>query len=86
MSIKDEDKTAVAQAMGMKPSEIVDARNAPDGLLVKTHDRNWTLVREDGSFELRGKDPAGQVADEPGDEPAADQEPKKAAAKGRGQA
>ena len=38
-----------AQLMGMKPSEVLEVVSVDDGHAVRTHDGQWTLVRDDGT-------------------------------------
>lgn len=40
-----------AQLMGMKPSEVVEVVLDADGVLVQTHDGQWTLIRDDGTLQ-----------------------------------
>jgi len=47
----------IAQRLGMKPSEIVDVKQATVGVLAQTHDGNWTLIRDDGGLEFNPADP-----------------------------
>lgn len=43
----------IAQRLGMKPGEIVKVMEAADGVLVETHDWQWTLIRNDGELVFR---------------------------------
>jgi hypothetical protein len=38
-----------ARLMGMKPAEVVEAVSVDEGHAVRTHDGQWTLVRDDGT-------------------------------------
>lgn len=39
-----------ARRMGMKRTEVLEAVPVDDGTAVKTHDWQWTLVRDDGTM------------------------------------
>jgi hypothetical protein len=47
------DIESCAQRLGMKPSEVVEVVLAADGVLVQTHDWQWTLIRNDGALVFR---------------------------------
>lgn len=72
---KQSDVEEIAQVLGMKTSEVVDVEQVADGTLAKTHDGNWTLIRDGGVLEFLGQDLGERAI-----------EPTKAAPKGRGQA
>jgi hypothetical protein len=40
----------VAQRLGMKPSEVTEVVLTADGVAVRTHDWQWTLIRNDGEL------------------------------------
>lgn len=40
-----------ARLMGMKRSEVLEAVPVDDGHAVRTHDGQWTLVRDDGTLQ-----------------------------------
>lgn len=44
-----DDIESVARQMGMKPSEVLEVVQVDGGQLVRTHDGQWTLVRDDGT-------------------------------------
>jgi len=46
----------VAPVLGMKEREVVDVRTDADGTLARTHDGNWTLIRDGGVLEFLGQD------------------------------
>jgi len=48
-----DDIEQVACRLGMKPSEIVKTMDTADGMLVQTHDWQWTLIRPDGELVFR---------------------------------
>jgi hypothetical protein len=51
--MKDEEALEqVAHLMGMKPSEVREVVEVGDGVKARTHDGRWTLIRDDGTFEL----------------------------------
>lgn len=53
---KTPDVAEVAQALGMKEREVVDVQPGADGTLARTHDGNWTLIRDGGVLEFIGQD------------------------------
>lgn len=79
---KSSDVEEIAQVLGMKTSEVVDVEQVADGTLAKTHDGNWTLIRDDGVLEFLGQDLGVDRAEKAITEEAS----KKPAPKGRGQA
>lgn len=58
----------VARVLGMKPSEITETVLDADGVLVRTHDGVWTLIRNDGSLVHRVADPTDKAAVEPAED------------------
>ncbi len=44
------DEIECARLMGMKQSEVVEVVPVDDGQAVRTHDGQWTLIRDDGTL------------------------------------
>lgn len=77
------------QVMGMKTGEVLEVKPVDGGHAVLTHDKRWTLVRDDGTFVLGDEGQAAPVFTHERDagvaEPdAKDESAAKNAPKGRG--
>lgn len=49
-----------ARVLGMKPREVMEVRESPDGDAVLTHDGNWTVIAADG-LKFLGKTTPAEV-------------------------
>ena len=80
------DEIEAARVMGMKRSEVLEVASVDDGHAVRTHDGQWTLVRDDGTLRP-AEAPAVALERDSGVGESAAEEPsdKKPAPKRRGQ-
>lgn len=76
------DEIEAARLMGMKRTEVIEVAPVDDGTAVRTHDGQWTLIRDDGT--MRPTDAPELTVER--DSGVVEPEPEKPAAKRRGRA